>query len=471
MSKSKNYLRSSQSEEQKIDRFWDKYIDLLEKTEVHPNSLVWYVKYAEKYINASPDKRLIIHKSADIDGYLNDLGKKNGILSWQFAQHIDAIQKLFQLIDAPLAKDFDWQDRLLSAQNINDSHDTLAREIPLSFDEDDEVVRNNTENLDTVREKYGRELRKCAIEIRRRSYSIRTEKAYIGWLERFFLFTGCLPVKQIDETHIVAYLQKLAVKKNVTASTQNQALNAMVFFFKQVLKRDLEQLGEFVRAKGPKRLPVVLSRREVNQLLNEMSGLPWLMASLLYGTGMRLMDCIRLRVKDVDFEYLQITIRSSKGQKDRVVPLPESLNDDLKKQIEHVKKVHKQDLADGFGEVYLPNALGKKYPNAKTELAWQYLFPSSRLSVDPRSKQTRRHHLHENGLQKAIKAASKRAEIHKQVNCHTLRHSFATHLLEAGYDIRTVQELLGHSDVSTTMIYTHVLNRGGKGVVSPLDSL
>ncbi len=216
---------------------------------------------------------------------------------------------------------------------------------------------------------------------------------------------------------------------------------------------------------------MVLSRTEVTRLLERMSGKHWLMCSMLYGTGMRLMDCVRLRVQDVDFEYRQIVVRNGKGKKDRVVPLPARLAEVIKKHLDEVRCLHQEDLEQGFGEVYLPDALGRKYPNAGKEWGWQYVFPSARLSVDPRTGKTRRHHIHENGLQKAVKKASMQANIAKKVNCHCLRHSFATHLLEKGYDIRTVQELLGHSDVSTTMIYTHVLNRGGKGVQSPLDDL
>ena len=230
-------------------------------------------------------------------------------------------------------------------------------------------------------------------------------------------------------------------------------------------------MGGFVRAKRPKKLPVVLTQNEVQRLLGRMTGRQKIMASLLYGTGMRLMDCVRLRVQDVDFEYRQIVIRDGKGKKDRVVPLPERMIDVIKAHLKKVHKLHLDDLEKGHGEVYLPNALARKYPNAAREWGWQYVFPSGRLSVDPRTSKVRRHHIHENTLQKAVKKASTSIGITKRVNCHAMRHSFATHLLENGYDIRTVQELLGHADVSTTMIYTHVLNRGGKGVRSPLDSL
>jgi integron integrase len=261
------------------------------------------------------------------------------------------------------------------------------------------------------------------------------------------------------------------VRGKVSACTQSQALNALVFLYRQVLGRSLDELGDFARAKRPKRLPVALERSEVARLLSGIGGTQHLIAALLYGTGMRLMECVRLRVQDVDFRYHQIVVRDGKGQKDRVVPLPERLEEPLQTHLQAVRGLHEQDLAQGYGEAFLPDALARKWPNAPRERIWQYVFPSGRVSVDPRSGKTRRHHVHENGLQKALKAAAQRAGIPKRVNCHCLRHSFATHLLESGYDIRTVQELLGHAGMSTTMIYTHVLNRGGQGVRTPLDGL
>jgi integron integrase len=244
-----------------------------------------------------------------------------------------------------------------------------------------------------------------------------------------------------------------------------------MFLYRQVLGQPLEELGEFARAKRPKRLPVVLERAEVHALLERLEGTRHLMAALLYGTGMRLMECVRLRVQDVDFHYHQILVRDGKGQKDRVVPLPNRLEQPLREQLRKARALHRKDLEQGYGEVFLPDALARKWPKAPRQWIWQYVFPSGRLSVDPRSGKTRRHHLHENGLQKAVKRAAQDAGLTKKANCHSLRHSFATHLLESGYDIRTVQELLGHVDVSTTMIYTHVLNRGGQGVLSPFDAL
>jgi len=268
---------------------------------------------------------------------------------------------------------------------------------------------------------------------------------------------------------VKAFLQALAVVGRVAASTQNQALNALVFFYDQVLEQPLGELGAFARAKRPQRLPVVLSRDEVMRLLTGLHGMHATMGALLYGTGMRLMECVRLRVKDVDFGYGQIVVRDGKGQKDRVVPLPVRLVEPLRAHLEKMRGLHRDDLVLGAGAVFLPDALARKYPNAAREWGWQYVFPASRLAADPRDGTVRRHHLHETSLQKAVRAATRAAGIEKPVSCHALRHSFATHMLEGGYDIRTVQELLGHSDVKTTMIYTHVLNRGGLGVVSPLD--
>ncbi|MBL4775035.1 MAG: integron integrase [Mariprofundus sp.] len=308
-------------------------------------------------------------------------------------------------------------------------------------------------------------------EIRRRGYSIRTEQTYLSWVKRFMGFHDGHDPAELDMSAISSFLEYLAISRHVSSSTQNQALNALVFLYKQVLGKELGKLESFVRAKRAKRLPVVLSVDEVRRLLDAMHGIFRLQAGLLYGSGMRLMECVRLRVQDVDFDYRQITVRNGKGMKDRVVPLPDMSIEVLRSHLIEVKSLFELDISEGHGAVFLPDALSVKYPNAAKEWRWQYVFPSQRLSVDPRSKQVRRHHLHENGLQKAVKQASNTAAIEKRVSCHSLRHSFATHLLERGQDIRTVQELLGHADVSTTMIYTHVLNKGGAGVQSPLDAL
>ena len=275
----------------------------------------------------------------------------------------------------------------------------------------------------------------------------------------------------MGEAEVSKFLSHLAVEGKVSASTQNQALSALLFLYQEVLKQELDWINNVTRAKKPSHLPVVFTKEEAKAVLLRLEGTKWLMASLLYGAGLRLMECLGLRVKDIDFSYNQITVRDGKGGKDRLTMLPGSLKDPLKKHLEKVRILHEQDLKEGFGKVYLPFALAKKYPNAEREFAWQYLFPASNRSIDPRSGTERRHHIYETVLQKAVKAAVRAAGINKPASCHTFRHSFATHLLEDGYDIRTVQELLGHKDVSTTMIYTHVLNKGGKGVRSPLDGL
>jgi integron integrase len=271
------------------------------------------------------------------------------------------------------------------------------------------------------------------------------------------------------EPEISCFLSHLANDKDVAASTQNQALSAILFLYREVLGITLRQIENVERAKKPARLPVVFTRDEVRAVLAHLEGSKWLVVSLLYGSGLRLMECLRLRVKDIDLQYCQIIVRDGKGSKDRVTILPEPLKEPLLRHLERVKALHQLDLRQGFGQVYMPFALERKYPAASRQWGWQYMFPALKRSVDPRSGKVRRHHLAEGVIQKAVSAAIEKAGIAKPGSCHTLRHSFATHLLEAGYDIRTVQELLGHKDVSTTMIYTHMLNRGGKGVRSPLE--
>ena len=305
--------------------------------------------------------------------------------------------------------------------------------------------------------------------LRTKHYSIKTEKAYVHWIRRFILFHNKRHPKEMGEREINQFLTHLAVKEKVAASTQNQALCAIVFLYKQVLKIDLGDFGDITWAKKTAKLPVVFTREEVTKVLNQLSGTNLIMAMLLYGSGMRLSECLQLRVKDIDFQYKQITVRSAKGEKDRVTLLPEYVIEPLKKHLNYVKILHEKDLKDGFGTVYLPYALERKYPNAGREFGWKFVFPATQISKDPRTGIQRRHHIHESVLQKAVKKAIRQAGIFKHASCHTFRHSFATHLLESGYDIRTVQELLGHQDLNTTMIYTHVLNKGAFGVKSPAD--
>jgi len=307
--------------------------------------------------------------------------------------------------------------------------------------------------------------------IRVRHYSLRTEASYLQWIKRFILFHKKRHPREMGEQEITAFLTHLAVDKNVAASTQNQALSAILFLYKEVLQKELAWLDNVIRAKRSTRVPEVLSPEQVRQLLRQMDGIYQLVARLLYGTGMRIMEALRLRVQDVDFHYRQITVRNGKGNKDRVTVLPDSLMQPLQAHLMRVRELHKKDLDEGFGRVYLPYALAEKYPNAGREWPWQYVFPAQARSVDPVNKEFRRHHLFEQNVQRAIKQAASDLGFSSRVRTHTLRHSFATHLLEAGSDIRTVQELLGHSDVKTTMIYTHVLQRGGRGVRSPLDRM
>lgn len=308
-------------------------------------------------------------------------------------------------------------------------------------------------------------------EIRKRGYSRRTEKSYWFWIRWFIFHNGTRHPAELGAREVEAFLSWLAAERNVAAATQNQALAALLFLYKQVLGQDLPWFSSMVRAKRPVRAPVVLTQAEAARLLEQLQGVKWLVASLLYGAGLRQIECLSLRVKDLDFAYRQITVRDGKGGKDRVTMLPEQVVQPLQAHLGRVRALHRRDLAAGHGEASLPKALARKYPRAGREWAWQFVFPSRNPSADPESGVIRRHHLFPDTLQRAVKEAAKAARIVKPVSCHTLRHSFATHLLEAGHDIRTVQELLGHADVSTTMIYTHVLNKGGRGVKSPLDRL
>jgi len=442
-----------------VARFWHKYRISLQKAGVADSTLKWYVRHAQAYLSASAGRRLATHSAPEIEAWLAERGRIDRITAWQYAQVVEAVRHLLLLARAPAAAEVDWK-WWRESKTLPANHPTIARSTT-------PVSRPSVAPADGG-EVFDASAQLVAV-VRQRNYSIRTEKAYLDWLERFVRFIGGADPRIAGAAEVKAFLQNLAVEGRVAASTQNQALNALVFFYDKVLERPLGELGSFARAKKPRRLPVVLSRAEVMRLLEALEGVHATMGALLYGTGMRLMECVRLRVKDVDFGYGQIVVRDGKGQKDRVVPLPVRLVEPIRGHLEKVRALHDADLARGAGAVFLPDALERKYPNAAREWGWQYVFPSSRLSADPRSGVVRRHHLHENSLQKAVHAAAHAAGIEKPASCHALRHSFATHMLEVGYDIRTVQELLGHSDVKTTMIYTHVLNRGGLGVVSPLD--
>lgn len=315
-------------------------------------------------------------------------------------------------------------------------------------------------------------LDRVRIAIRTRHYSLRTEEAYVGWIRRFIFFHNKRHPAEMGEPEINAFLSGLAVKEHVSASTQNQALCALLFLYRHVLEKPFPQLEKLVRAKRPTRLPAVMTRAEVKKVLQKLDGVNRIMAMLLYGSGMRLLECLRLRVKDVEFGLNRILVRDAKGHKDRFVPLPAAVRPQLVSWLARVKQLHEEDLRAGGGGVHMPYALARKYPGADREWGWQWLFPARDRSSDPRSDAVRRHHVHERIIQRAVHEAVRAAGMKRPVNCHTFRHSFATHLIEDGYDIRTIQELLGHKSVNTTMIYTHVLNRSGaRGVRSPVDAL
>ena len=312
-------------------------------------------------------------------------------------------------------------------------------------------------------------LESVRIVIRSKNYSIKTEHTYLKWVRHFIQFHNKRHPQDMGALEIESYLSHLAVERNVAPATQRVALNALVFMYRHVLQAPIEEKISFTYSQKAPRIPTVFSHDEACRVLDQLNGMHHTMAALLYGTGLRVMECTRLRIKDVDFALKQIIVRNGKGNKDRVAPIPTKITVDLQQAIEHAKKLHAFDLSEGHGEVYLPHALARKYPNAPKEIAWQYVFPAGKRSVDPRSSVIRRHHIGEQSLQRAVKQAIKNANIYKQASCHTFRHSFATRLLEMNYDIRTVQTLLGHSDVKTTEIYTHVVGRGALAVTSPLD--
>ena len=461
-----------------VSRFWEKFIEKTKSYGAKDKAQKWYVRHAEAYIKAHSGTRLTDHSADQVSAWLTEKGRNTRLADWQYQQLVRAIKLLFtQMVTVPWAAEFPWDDYSELADTLPNSHATVSRDYqPIDLDSLSEgyLLEYNKNNtlFKEIFKRYPQPIQKLITQIRLHHYSIRTEQAYVSWLLRFIRFHACTDPLQLGEADISRFLEYLVVKRGVASSTQTQALNALVFFYKQVLERELSNDIGFVRSQKPRRLPVVLSRDEVQRLFNHIeSPTHRLMANLLYGCGMRLMECVRLRVLDIDFAYQQIIVREAKGKKDRVVPIPARLIEKLQAHLARVETLHQDDLANGFGHVYLPGALARKYPNAEREFRWQYVFPSSKISEDPRSRARRRHHTHESNLQRHIKAAATRAGITKRVNCHCLRHSFATHLLESGYDIRTVQELLGHADVSTTMIYTHVLNKPGITVTSPLDIL
>ena len=415
----------------------------------NPKDLHWLGVRMENFQRACGAKTGTVGV-VEICDYLEGLMRKNQA-EWQVKQSLEAIAMLMR--NGYQRKDLEiWDLREAWGARLNQRAGIAVPVVKVAAPDG---VASVTERMQRV--------------LRVAHYAQKTEKAYTQWWERFEKFSGGRPEGELGAAEVKAFLEHLAVERHVSAATQKQALNALVFVFGNVLGRPLGNLGDMFLAKPKRRLPCVLTVDEVGRVLAELEGVPALIGQLMYGSGLRLMEALRLRLKDVDFENGQIVVRDGKGEKDRVTVLPESLREALRAHMRQVWQMHRDDVAAGGGRVELPYALAVKYPKADQEWCWQYVFPAPGLSKDPRSGAIRRHHLHETTIQRAMKAAVRRSGVAKPASCHTLRHSFATHLLEAGYDIRTLQELLGHSDVETTMIYTHVLNRPGIAVRSPLD--
>ena len=453
---------SNDTTDPRVGQFWKNYLALAKRFRVRDNALPWYRKHVERLIDWRPNLRLHDYSAEDVQAWLEHLARNPKLGDWQMRQQLDAVRILFAyLLKAPWTREFDWDHWLSDGRQLGSDHPTIAR----SF----EPPVKSSHNLLSIN--HPEIYRRFLTAIRLPDYSINTEQSYLAWINRFLLFHGGTRPNDFAEPEVAAFLEHLALRRKVAVGTQNLALNALVFFFSRVLERPLGDLGPFRRPTKPRRIPVVLSPNEITAVFAGVEGMKGLMIRLMYGSGLRVMECVRLRIMDLDFDYKQVTIRFSKGKKDRVVPMPDTLIEQLHAQVRWRQRLHEKDQDAGITGVFIPPALARKYPNADNELRWQYLFPSSRVSQDPRSRKIRRHHLHQTVIQKSIRIAANNAGITKRVTSHTLRHSFATHLLASGADIRTVQDLLGHADVSTTMIYTHVLGRGSQGARSPLDTL
>jgi len=438
----------------KQEEFWSRFRVFLDARGIPSERHKWYVKWCQSFIDAFPEVSLRDRQVNHVRVFLRNLSTSASVKGWMLQQADDAMRLLcYDYLHLPWASS--WPD--LDAPPMPSAPPPKRH------------GRLNQWRKSLLEQYSGPWSDALHREIRIRHYSPRTEEAYRFWIARLLHFCRTNDPADIGEADIRRFLSDLAEHKQVSVSTQRQALNAVAFVFGQVLGRELGDFSDFDRARKPKKVPVVLSVGEVRQLLDQLDGPVGIICHLLYGAGLRLMESLRLRVKDVDFQQGLLLVRDGKGRKDRRTMLPERCRTVLQEHLEEVRALHKKDLNDGMGEVWLPPALARKSPGAGTEWCWQYVFPATRLSVDPETAKIRRHHLHETVVQKAVRDACLAAGIAKPATPHTLRHSFATHLLEAGYDIRTVQELLGHSDVKTTMIYTHVLNRPGVAVKSPLD--
>jgi integron integrase len=424
--------------------FWTEYNDTIKKLGIPDENGKYYVNWVkrfQRFLNGVPLEQA---SSQMVYAYLSELQKDQEVKGWQVEQARHSLIVLYK--------------NVLKLNLHQSGFRNMAR------------FKDSVGNVDELDKLHGKLIDLVVSEIRVRHYSIKTEEAYVGWVGRFLSFNGLKDPLALDASHIRKYLDYLAINRNVSSSTQNQALNAIVFLYTEVLKRHPGDFADFAHAKKPVKVPTVLTKGEINRLINNLDGVYKVMAGIMWGSGLRVMECVRLRVQDIDFEAGQIIVRDGKGAKDRVTMLAQRYAEPLRDQLKSARRLYDEDVKLKTAGVFVWDAIERKYPNAAREWIWQYVFPSMKLSVDPRSKLIRRHHLDPNVLQRRIKDAAFNAGIAKRVSCHTLRHSFATQMLQNGADIRTVQELLGHSDVSTTMIYTHVLNRPGVVAKSPADA-
>ncbi len=452
---------------------WHRFNDLLDKRHIKQSAKQYYAKHVESFKEFLGDRSFSDVSDKDLTVFLDQAGRDTRMKDWQFRQMLDGLKMmLVDILELEWAKRFEWGRWTDASYTINFNHHTIKREpIPNELKVDNLGDDKSINRVETVEKNYPGLIDKLVSSIRVRQMAMRTEISYSNWANRFLSGLNGKSLDSLGDEDVQEFLTSLVMSNNVSPATQSLALSAISYLYTQVLDLPLGQL-EFAKSKRTRKLPVVLTTDEMRRLLAELNGTAGLMAGLMYGSGMRLMECVRLRIKDVNFEQDLLIIRDGKGGKDRIVPLPLKYQDALREHLKFRKTQHAGDLDAGYGEVFMPHGLLKKYPAQAKSLAWQYVFASTRISTDQRSGKTRRHHLHETSLQKHIRKAAIAAGIHKPVSTHVLRHSFATHLLESGTDIRTVQELLGHADVSTTMIYTHVLNRPGVAPVkSPADRL